>query len=60
MVASKPLRYVGRHGPMALGERLARTGLAGVRLQVARLRGTGPPRLPRTPEQAAERLRRLG
>jgi SAM-dependent methyltransferase/uncharacterized protein YbaR (Trm112 family) len=60
MVASKPRRYVGRHAPIALGERLARTGLAGLRLQVARLRGTGPPRLPRTPEQAAERLRRLG
>jgi SAM-dependent methyltransferase len=58
MIATKPLRYVGHHEPMDPLERFARTGLAGVRLQFNRLRGEGAPRAPRTPEQAAERMRR--
>jgi SAM-dependent methyltransferase len=60
MIATKPKRYVGRHEPIAPPERLLRTAAAGVRLKAARLkRSPGvPPRLPRTPEQAAELLRR--
>jgi SAM-dependent methyltransferase len=55
MIATKPRRYVGRHEPMAPAERLLRTAAAGVRVKAARLmRSPGaPPRLPRTPEQAA-------
>jgi SAM-dependent methyltransferase len=55
MIATKPKRYVGRHEPIALPERLLRTAAAGVRAKAARLkRSPGVlPRLPRTPEQAA-------
>ena len=55
MVATKPRRFVGRHERMAVPERLLRTAAAGLRLKAARLvhsRGV-PPRLPRSPEQAA-------
>jgi SAM-dependent methyltransferase len=55
MVATKPRRFVGRHDGMATPERLLRTAAAGVRVKIARLvhsRGV-PPRLPRSPEQAA-------
>jgi SAM-dependent methyltransferase len=58
MIATKPRRYVGHHEPMVPVDRLARTGLAGLRLQLNRMRGTALPRLPRTPEQAAEPTRR--
>jgi SAM-dependent methyltransferase/uncharacterized protein YbaR (Trm112 family) len=62
MIATKPKRYVGRHEPIALPERLLRTAVAGVRLKAARVKGTPgvPPRLPRTPEQAAAVLRGAG
>ncbi len=55
MIATKPLRFVGRHEPMAASERLLRTAVAGMRVKAARVaRSPGaPPRLPRTPEQAA-------
>jgi SAM-dependent methyltransferase len=55
MVATKPRRFVGRHEPMAVPERLLRTAAAGVRVKAARLVHSRavPPRLPRTPEQAA-------
>jgi len=55
MIATKPRRYVGRHEAMSTPERLLRTAAAGVRLKAARVKGTPgiPPRLPRTPEQAA-------
>jgi len=59
MIATKPKRYVGRHEPIAPPERLLRTAAAGVRVKTARLkRSPGvPPRLPRTPEQAAVAMR---
>jgi len=58
MIATKPLRYVGRHEGMGAGGRMLRTLVAGARLSAARLRGHAPARLPRTPEQAAEVFRR--
>jgi SAM-dependent methyltransferase len=60
MIATKPKRYVGRHEPIALPERLLRTAAAGVRLKAARVkRSPGvSPRLPRTPEQIAAVARR--
>jgi SAM-dependent methyltransferase/uncharacterized protein YbaR (Trm112 family) len=60
MVATKPKRYVDRHEPIALPERLLRTAAAGARVTAARLARSPDvrPRLPRTPEQAAEVLRR--
>jgi uncharacterized protein len=59
MVATKPRRFVGRHERMAAPERLLRTAGAGLRLKAARLaRAAGvPPRLPRSPEQAAAAVR---
>jgi SAM-dependent methyltransferase/uncharacterized protein YbaR (Trm112 family) len=57
VIATKPSRYVGRHEGIGSASRLSRTALAGLRLLVARRRGTAPPRLPRTPEQAAARAR---
>lgn len=59
MIATKPLRFVGRHERMAGPERLLRTAAAGLRVKVARLaRSPGvTPRLPRTPEQAAAAMR---
>jgi len=55
MIATKPLRFVGRHEPMVPLERLLRTAAAGVRVKAARVACSpgAPPRLPRTPEQAA-------
>ncbi len=55
MIATKPLRFVGRHEPIATPERLLRTAAAGLRVKAARVAGSPgvPPRLPRTPEQAA-------
>jgi SAM-dependent methyltransferase/uncharacterized protein YbaR (Trm112 family) len=59
MIATKPKRYVGRHEPIAPPERLLRTAAAGVRVKVERLKRSPavPPRLPRTPEQAAVAMR---
>jgi SAM-dependent methyltransferase len=60
MIATKPKRYVGRHEPIALPERLLRTAAAGLRVKAERLKRSpaAPPRLPRTPEQAAVAVRR--
>lgn len=52
MIATKPLRYVGRHRRIAVSERALRTIAAGMRLPIDRRRGRAPARLPRTPEQA--------
>ncbi len=62
MIATKPSRYVGRHDAMAAPERLLRTATAGLRVKAARARRspTAPPRLPRTPEQAAAAMRANG
>lgn len=62
MIATKPKRYVGRHEPIMPAERLLRTAAAGVRVKIGRLKGSPavPPRLPRTPEQAAEAVRGAG
>jgi SAM-dependent methyltransferase len=59
MIATKPLRFVGRHEPMAPPERLLRTAAAGVRVKAARvMRSPGvTPKLPRSPEQAAAAMR---
>lgn len=53
MIATKPTRYVGRHEAMGGAERLTRLLGARALLSIERLRGRGPERLPRTPEQAA-------
>ncbi len=55
MIATKPKRFVGRHEPIAVPERLLRTAAAGARVTAARLARSPDvtPRLPRTPEQAA-------
>jgi SAM-dependent methyltransferase len=60
MIATKPARYLGRSERAATAERLLRTLAAGVKLRSERLRGTAPPRLPRTPEQAAAVFNRAG
>lgn len=62
MIATKPSRYVGRHESMTAPERLLRTAAAGTRVKVARARRspTVPPRLPRSPEQAAAAMRANG
>lgn len=56
MIATKPLRYVGRHEGMGAGERLLRLAGAAARLRGDRKRDAAPPRLPRTPEEITERL----
>ena len=53
MIATKPLRYVGRHEGMGTGQRLLRLLGAWARLPIDRSRGRAPARLPRTPEQIA-------
>jgi SAM-dependent methyltransferase len=55
MVATKPRRFVGRHEPIAVPQRLLRTASAGLRVKAARFAHSRavPPRLPRSPEQAA-------
>jgi SAM-dependent methyltransferase len=58
MIATKPLRYVGRHEGLGVGQRLLRGFAAAARLSRDRRRGLAPARLPRSPEQVAERLRR--
>jgi SAM-dependent methyltransferase/uncharacterized protein YbaR (Trm112 family) len=56
MIATKPRRYVGRHEGIAAPERVLRSLAAGLRQPIDRRRRRAPARLPRTPEQAAERL----
>ncbi len=56
MVATKPVRYVGRHEAMNAPERLLRLLAAWVRLGADRRAGRAPGSLPRTPAQAAARL----
>lgn len=58
MIATKPRRYIGRHEGMLLPERLARLLAAALRRPLDRRRGVEPPRLPRTPEQAAAATQR--
>jgi len=58
MIGTKPPRFVGHHAPMVPVERLARTGLARLRLEINRTRESTPTRVPRTPEQAAKQMRR--
>jgi SAM-dependent methyltransferase len=58
MIATKPSRYVGRHDGMGVAERLLRSAAAAARIPIDRQRGRAAARLPRTPEQAAEMLRR--
>ena len=53
MIATKPLRYVGRHEHMSAPQRLLRLLAAFMRLPADRRVGGAPSRLPRTPEQAA-------
>jgi SAM-dependent methyltransferase len=53
MIATKPLRYVGRHEDMGAGERLLRLLAASLRTPLDRAKGRAPARVPRTPEQAA-------
>lgn len=56
MIATKPRRYLGAGRRVGVAERIARSLAAGVREPIDRARGTAPARLPRTPEQAAERF----
>jgi len=58
MIATKPRRYIGRHEGMRAGERAMRTLAAALREPLDRQRGVAPERLPRSPEQAARKLRR--
>jgi len=58
MIATKPLRHVGRHEGLSVGERALRRLAAGARLPIDRWRGHAPGRLPRTPEQAAAAIGR--
>ncbi len=51
MIATKPSRFVGRHDALGPSHRLARTAAASASLQLARWRGRGAPRFPRSPEQ---------
>ena len=60
MIATKPARFVGRHEGMGTAQRLLRLVAAALRGTATRLLGRAPPRLPRTPEQAAKAMRRLG
>jgi SAM-dependent methyltransferase len=53
MIATKPLRYVGRHEAMGTAQRLLRLLGAAARVPVDRRRGRAPGRLPRSPEQIA-------
>ncbi len=58
MIATKPSRYVVRHRPLPTAVRIVLMAAAGARQRLARLRGRGAPRVPRTPEQAAAAIRR--
>ncbi len=58
MVATKPLRYGGRREDLGAAQRLVRVLADAARLRRDRRESRAPERLPRTPEQAAEVLRR--
>ncbi len=58
MVATKPIRYVGTHRSIGPLRRLPRTLAASLRVGADRREQKAPGRVPRTPEQAAEALRR--
>jgi SAM-dependent methyltransferase len=58
MIATKPSRYVGRHEAIGGAQRLLRLLAAWFRLSLDRVRGRAPARMPRTPEEAAEMVRR--
>ncbi len=58
MIATKPVRYVGTHEPIGPLRRLPRTLGAATRLRGDRREGRAAGKVPRTPEQAAEALRR--
>jgi len=60
MIATKPLRYVGRQEGMSAGLRLLRLLAASARLPLDRRNDRAPARLPRTPAQAADAARRRG
>jgi len=60
MVATKPVRAVGRHEGIGAPQRLLRLLAASAKLDADRNDGRAPQRPPRTPEQATERLRRGG
>jgi SAM-dependent methyltransferase len=53
MIATKPVRYVGRHERMGAPQRLLRLLAACARLPADRRRGRAPRQLPRTPDQVA-------
>jgi SAM-dependent methyltransferase len=57
LIATKPWRFVGRHERMWTPERLLRSGAAGLRHLAARVAGKAPQPLPRSPEEAARRMR---
>lgn len=60
MIATKPVRYVGRHEDMGTAQRLLRLLAAGVRLPVDRRSGRAPAQLPRTPNQVVAATRGEG
>ena len=60
VIATKPLRYAGRRENLGAAQRVARVLADAARLRRDRREGRAPERLPRTPEQAAEALRRAG
>ncbi len=60
MIATKPLRYAGRREGLGTPQRLVRVLADAARLRRDRREGHAPERLPRTPEQAAEVLHRVG
>jgi SAM-dependent methyltransferase len=60
MIATKPVRGVGRHERMFAPQRLLRLLAAGIALPADRRSGRAPGRLPRTPAQAAARFQRAG
>jgi SAM-dependent methyltransferase/uncharacterized protein YbaR (Trm112 family) len=60
MIATKSLRYAGRRGDLGAAQRVARVLADAARLHRDRREGRAPEPLPRTPEQAAEVLRRVG
>jgi SAM-dependent methyltransferase/uncharacterized protein YbaR (Trm112 family) len=57
MIATKPVRYVGRHEGIGAGGRLLRLLAAQTRVRRDRREGRAPARLPRTPEEAAAVIR---
>lgn len=57
MIATKPVRYVGRHEHMGAALRLLRLLAAGIRLPADRHSGRAPGQLPRTPSQIAAATR---